>query len=71
MPGKADEAAMPIFLRLAIFFVLAAVGLSFLLYLTTGNRRYLGFAWGLIKFSLVFLLIVAMLFALERMILVI
>lgn len=62
---------MLILVRLVAFLVVVAVGLSFVLYLTTQNRRYLGFAWGLIKFSLAFLLIVALLYVLERIILIV
>jgi hypothetical protein len=62
---------MLILVRLVVFLVVATVGASFVLYLTTKDRRYLRFAWGLIRFTLVFLLIVAAFYAIERIILII
>lgn len=50
---------------------LIAIGLSLAMWLFTKNPRYLNFAWQLIKFSAVFVLVVMALFVLERLILVI
>jgi hypothetical protein len=59
-----------ILVRLLIFFVLVTVGAAGVLYLFTRNRRYLQFAWLVLKFTFVFVLVLAVLFVLERLILI-
>ena len=56
--------------RLLIFLTLVAVGVAGLLYLFTRNRRYLKFARQLLMFTFIFLVIFAVLFVLERFILI-
>ncbi len=58
-------------LRLVGFLVLIAVAGGVALYLFTRNRRYLKFAWRVVQFGLIFLLVFVTLYALERMILVV
>lgn len=58
-------------LRLVGFLVLIAVAGGVALYLFTRNRRYLTFAWRVVQFGLIFLLVFVTLYALERMILVV
>jgi len=57
-------------LRLLIFFVLVTVGASGVLYLFTRNKRYLKFAWLVLKFAFVFVVVLGVLFVLERLILI-
>ena len=57
-------------LRLLIFFVLVTVGAAGVLYLFTRNKRYLKFAWLVLKFAFVFVLVLGVLFVLERVILI-
>lgn len=57
-------------LRLLIFFVLVTVGVSGILYLFTRNKRYLKFAWLVLKFAFVFVIVLGVLFVLERLILI-
>jgi hypothetical protein len=57
-------------LRLLIFFVLVTVGVSGVLYLFTRNKRYLKFAWLVLKFAFVFVIVLGVLFVLERLILI-
>jgi hypothetical protein len=59
-----------IILRLVGFLFLLAVGTSILLYLATRNRRYLQFAFGLIRFGILLLLVFAAFYVIERLILV-
>ena len=56
--------------RLLIFLTLVAVGVAGLLYLFTRNRRYLKFARQLLMFTFIFIVIFAVLFVLERFILI-
>lgn len=56
--------------RLLLFLTLVAVGVAGLLYLFTRNRRYLKFARQLLMFTFIFLVIFAILFVLERLILI-
>lgn len=58
-------------LRLVGLLVLIAVTGSLALYLFTRNRRFLTFAWRVVQFGLIFLLVFVTLYALERIILVI
>lgn len=60
-----------ILLRLTVFLVLVGVGAAVVLYLFTRNKRYLKFAWLVMKFAFVFLLVLGVLLVLERLILVI
>jgi len=58
-------------LRLLGFLVVLTVGASAVVYLLTGNRRYLRFAWQVLKWGLIVgALIVAFIF-LERLVLAI
>ena len=56
--------------RLLLFLTLVAVGVAGLLYLFTRNRRYLKFARQLLMFTFIFIVIFAVLFVLERFILI-
>ena len=56
--------------RLLIFFVVVTVGAAVVLYLFTRNQRYLKFSWLVLKFAFVFVLVLAVLFVLERLILI-
>jgi hypothetical protein len=58
-----------IVLRLILFAVIATIGVSLVLYVFTGQRRYRLFAWNTFKFCAVFLLAMSLLLILERMIL--
>jgi hypothetical protein len=58
-------------LRLVGVLVLIAIAGSIALYLFTRNRRYLTFAWRVFQFGFVFLLVVMVLFVLERLVLVV
>jgi len=57
---------MAVILRLVVFAVIATIGVSLVAYVFTRQRRYLTFAWVTFKFTLVFLLAVALLIILER-----
>ena len=57
-------------LRLVGALVLVTVGVSFVLYLVSRNRRYLTFAWRVIQFALVSLVGFLALYVLERVVLV-
>ena len=58
-------------LRIVGFLVLITIGASLLMYLFTKNRRYVTFAWQVLKYGMV-LAIVALVFVLfERLVLVI
>jgi hypothetical protein len=57
--------------RIAVFFVIAAIGGCFLFYLVKGDRRYLRLAGQIFRFSVILLVIVMALYMLERLILVI
>jgi hypothetical protein len=59
-----------IVLRLIGFLVLITVAGSIVMYLFTRNRRYLTFAWRVIQFAFVFLLVFMALYVLERLVLV-
>ena len=58
-------------LRLVGILVLIAVAGGVTLYLFTRNRRFLTFAWRVIQFGLIFLLVFVTLYALERLILIV
>jgi hypothetical protein len=55
--------------RLFVSLGLIVIALSLLTFLVTRDRRYLRFAWQLLKFSLVFLLVLGALLAMGRLIL--
>jgi heme O synthase-like polyprenyltransferase len=54
--------------RLILFAVIATIGVSLVAYVFTKQRRYLSFAWSTFKFSVLFLLALALLLILERVI---
>jgi hypothetical protein len=58
-------------LRLVIFLVVIAIGVSFALFLVTKDRRWLRFAWQVFKYTLILVLVAFALFALERLVLAI
>jgi hypothetical protein len=53
-------------LRLLAVILVVAIGGSLLTYVLTGNRGYLGFAWRLFRYGIVFALIVFALMIIER-----
>ncbi len=53
-------------LRLLAVILVVALGASLLIYVITGNRDYLGFAWRLLRYGIVFALIVFALLIIER-----
>jgi energy-coupling factor transporter transmembrane protein EcfT len=56
--------------RFAGFLALIAIGASLLAYLVTQDRRWLRFSWQILKYTLILLLIVLALLAVERLVLV-
>jgi hypothetical protein len=61
---------MGVVLRFFGFLILIGIGASFVIYLVTGNRAYLRFAWQIAKYSIILALIALTFLALERIILV-
>lgn len=59
-----------IILRLVGILALIAIGGGLILYAATHDRRYLHFAWRVFQFALVFLLVFAALYVVERLLLV-
>lgn len=57
-------------LRVLGVLLIIAVGFSFLVYVLTGERRYLDYAFRLLKYSLIFALILFALLFLERALLI-
>lgn len=57
-------------LRLYIVLVTLLLVLSGGMYIFTRNRRYLEFAWQTVRFTVLLLLVIALLFVLERYVLV-
>jgi len=55
-----------IILRLLLFLAALALILSGGLYLFTGNRRYLGLAWQIVRFTAFALMVFGALYLLER-----
>jgi hypothetical protein len=53
-------------LRLLAVILVVALGASFLIYALTGDRRYLSFSWRLLRWGIVFALIVFALMIIER-----
>jgi hypothetical protein len=58
-------------LRLFIALVTLLLVLSGVMYIFTRNRRYLEFAWQTMRFTVLLLLVFALLFVLERYVLVV
>ncbi|HEU4708966.1 MAG TPA: hypothetical protein VFS17_06610 [Methylophilaceae bacterium] len=56
-------------LRLLVVLGLISVAVSLGIYFLSGDKRYLRFAWQLVKFSLVLLGVVALVMAMGRIIL--
>ncbi|MCB5190463.1 hypothetical protein LG198_06965 [Methylobacillus arboreus] len=56
-------------LRILLVLTLISVVVSFGIYLISGDKRYLKFTWQLIKFTLVMLVVVALVIAMGRIIL--
>lgn len=57
-------------IRLLIMLVVMLLVLSGGMYVITRNRRYLEFAWQTVRFTVLMLLVFALLFILERYVLV-
>ena len=57
-----------ILVRLLLFVALAAIGVAGILFLYSRDRRYLRFIGLVVKFTLVLLLLVLLLFAFERIV---
>lgn len=57
-------------LRLVGILVLIALAGALGLYVFTRDRRYLGFAWRVLQFAFVFLVVFLALYVLERLVLV-
>jgi hypothetical protein len=57
-------------LRLLFVLVTLLLAVSGAMFLITRNRRYLGFAWQTLRFAVLTLLVFALLFVLERYVLV-
>lgn len=53
-------------LRLLAVILVVAIGASFLIYATTGRRWYLQFSWRLLRYGILFALLVFALMILER-----
>ena len=58
-------------LRIVGFFVVATIGASVLTFLITKNRRYVTFAWQVLKYGIMMAIIVLTFILFERLILVI
>ena len=58
-------------LRLLGFLVLITIGASLVTYLLTKNRRYITFAWQVLKYGVVMAIIVLTFILFERLVLVI
>ena len=58
-------------LRIVCFLVLITVGASLVVYLLSKNRRYVTFAWQLLKYGMLMAIIVLACLLFERLILVI
>jgi len=55
-----------VIVRLLLFFALATIAVALLLFIFKRDRRYLRFIWLVIKFTLLVLIGVLLLFAAER-----
>ena len=60
-----------IIVRLLLFLSLASIATAGLLYLVKRDRRYLRFIWQVVKFTVYLLACVLLLFALERLVLIV
>ena len=58
-------------LRVVGFLILITIGASLVTYLLTRNRRYLTFAWQVLKYGMVMAIVVLMFLLFERLVLVI
>ncbi len=58
-------------LRIVGFLLLITIGGSLVMYLLTRNRRYVNFAWQVLKYGMVMAIIVLAFMLLERLVLVI
>lgn len=58
-------------LRIVGFFVVATIGAALLTYLVTKNRRYVTFAWQVLKYGMIMAIIVLTFILFERLILII
>lgn len=59
-----------VLLRLVAFVVLVAIGVSLLAYVVKRDRKYLDFAFRLIKYTLLLLSVFGLFYVVERLILV-
>ncbi|MEO7158157.1 MAG: hypothetical protein ABI039_11370 [Vicinamibacterales bacterium] len=57
-----------VLVRLLFFLAIAAIAVSFLLYLYKRDRRYLRFIWQVIKFTIILLVVVMVFFFFERLV---
>ena len=57
--------------RLVGLLALITIGFAIALYLFTHDRKYLGFAWRVFQFAVVFLMVLMALYVLERLVLVV
>ena len=62
---------MPIVLRIVGAVFLIALGACFLVYVIDRDRRWLKFAWQLMRFGLIIVLLFLALYALERLLILI
>ena len=58
-------------LRIVGFLLLISVGSALVMYLFTRNRRYVTFAWQVVKYGMVMAIIVLAFMLLERVILIV
>lgn len=56
-----------LFLRIVGILTAIAIGAGIVAFLFTGDRRYLGLAWRIAKYALIFALVLFALLALERL----
>ena len=63
-----SEGGRVLILRILVVMVSITIGVSLLVYLVSGERRHLLFAFQLFKYSLYFSLLLLVLMALERLI---
>ncbi len=59
-----------ILLRLAFILTALLLVISGAMYIFTGDRRYVRFAWQVVRFAIILLLVFVLLFMLERYVLV-
>ena len=56
-----------VLVRLLLFFALTAIGIALALYVVKRDRRYLRFVGKVVKFTLIVLLAILLMFAAERL----